>query len=151
VIVAERSPLGLVAPVLFYGGLLLILTSLWVGQLTGWRESNVVLLPGRPASLLHDSRMSISLASSDAETGKLIVRSGAGDAVTRSLSPSGRARLGAVTIHRTGQGQAFPIKTARRSSFSHPNSSARRRRPSTWFSTNRARNRCFLCRRASWW
>jgi hypothetical protein len=109
VIVAERSPLGLVAPVLFYGGLLLILTSLWVGQLTGWRESNVVLLPGRPASLLHDSRVSISLASLDAETGELIVRSGAGDAVTRSFSPSGRARLGAVTIHRTGQGQALAV------------------------------------------
>lgn len=109
VIVAERSPWGLVAPLLFYSGLLVALASLCLGQLTGWRESNVVLLPGRPVSLLHDSQVSIGLAGSDTQTGELVVQLGAGDVATRSLSPAGRARVGALTVHRTSQGQALAV------------------------------------------
>ena len=109
VIVAERSPWGLVAIPLFYFGLLLTLAGLWLGQLTGWSESNVVLLPGRPVLLHHDSRLSISLAGADAGAGALIVQSNGGDTVTRSFSPAGRARLAGLSVRRTGQGQTLAV------------------------------------------
>ena len=64
-IVAERSPWGLVAIPLFYAGILLALAGLWLGQLVGWSESNVALLPGQPVSLRHDQGLSISLAGED--------------------------------------------------------------------------------------
>ena len=70
-IVAERSPWGLVAIPLFYAGILLALAGLWLGQLVGWSESNVALLPGQPVSLGHDDRLSISLAGENAGAGHI--------------------------------------------------------------------------------
>ncbi len=109
VIVAERSPWGLVAIPLVYAGVLLALAGLWLGQLTGWREGDVALLPGQPVSLRHDSRLSIGLAGEDASSGTLIVQSNGATPVSGVFSPAGRARLAGLTIRRTGQGQALAV------------------------------------------
>lgn len=108
-IVAERSPWGLVAIPLFYVGILLALAGLWLGQLVGWSESNVALLPGQPVSLRHDQGLSISLADDDAGAGTLTVQSNEGATVSGEFSPTGRAHLSGLTIHRTGQGQALAV------------------------------------------
>ena len=108
-IVAERSPWGLVAIPLFYTGILLALAGLWLGQLVGWSESNVALLPGQPVSLRHDDRLSISLAGDDPGAGTLTVQSNKGATVSGMFSPTGRAHLSGLTIRRTGQGQALAV------------------------------------------
>ena len=84
---AERSPWGLVAIPLFYTGILLALAGLWLGQLVGWSESNVALLPGQPVSLRHDQGLSISLAGEDTGPGELIIRSNKGTTVSGMFSP----------------------------------------------------------------
>lgn len=108
-IVAERSPSGLVAIPLFYAGILLALTGLWLGQLVGWSESNVALLPGQPVSLLHDHGLSISLADADSDANALTVQSNKGVSVSGNFSPTGRAHLSGLTVRRTGQGQALAV------------------------------------------
>ena len=108
-IVAERSPWGLVAIPLFYAGILLALAGLWLGQLVGWSESNVALLPGQPVSLRHDDSLSISLAGEDTGAGELTVQSNEGALVSGEFSPTGRAHLSGLTIRRTGQGQALAV------------------------------------------
>ena len=109
VIVAERSPWGLVAIPLFYAGILLALAGLWLGQLVGWSESDVALLPGQPVFLRHDQGLAISLAGEDAGAGMLTVQSNEGATVSGEFSPTGRAHLSGLTIRRTGQGQALAV------------------------------------------
>ena len=111
-IVAERSRWGLVAIPVFYAGVLLILAGLWLGQLAGWREEGLALLPGQPVTLTHDSRLTISLLDEDAKPDTLALQSNAGARWTGAFSPAGWARLAGLTIHRTGEGQALSI-TAR--------------------------------------
>ena len=108
-IVAERSPWGLVAIPLFYAGILLALTGLWLGQLVGWSESNMALLPGQPVSLRHDQELSISLAGEDPGPGELIIQSNKGTSVSGIFSPAGRVHLSGLTIQRTGQGRSLAV------------------------------------------
>ncbi len=109
VIVAERSPWGLVAIPLFYAGILLALAGLWLGQLVGWSESNIALLPGQPVSLRHGQGLSISLAGEDTGPGELIIQSNKGTTVSGMFSPAGRVHLSGLTIRRTGQGRSLAV------------------------------------------
>lgn len=108
-IVAERSRWGLAAIPVFYAGLLLVLAGLWLGQLLGWREGNLALLPGRPVLLQHNSQMSISLVDEGTGGDTVVVQSSDGTLATGALSDAGRTRLAGLTIHRTSQGQSLAV------------------------------------------
>ncbi len=108
-IVAERSPWALAAQPIFYAGVALAIAGLWLGQLAGWREGGVALLPGQAVRLQHDSRLLLSLAADTPANDTLTVQSDNDTLASGSLSPSGRARVAGLTIHRTGQGQSLAV------------------------------------------
>ena len=108
--VAERSQLGVVAPILVYSGLLVVLAGLWLGQLAGWQESAITLAPGEAASLANQpgSQLSAGGGADGALTEVSIVRS-TGVSETVSLSSVGAARVGGLAIRRRAQGPALAV------------------------------------------
>lgn len=109
-LVAERSSAGVVAPILIYGGLLVVLASLWLGQLIGWQESGITLAPGETVLLANrpDSALSASPGVDGALTELSIARS-SGPPETASLSAGGAARVDGVAIRRRAQGPALAV------------------------------------------
>lgn len=109
-IVAERSGVGVVAPILAYGGLLVMLASLWLGQLVGWQESAITLAPGETVPLNNQpgSALSASPGADGALTQVSLARS-TGVSQTVSFSAGGAARAGGVAIRRRAQGPALAV------------------------------------------
>lgn len=104
-VAAQRSRVGLWAAPLIYAGALLCLLALWIGQVFGWQETGLVLLPGQPTPLQRDSRQSLTLVQDKEGMAAVAWQTAGGEPVTRTLSAAGTARLPGMTVRRTGAGQ----------------------------------------------
>lgn len=106
---AERSVWGVLAPPLFYLGLLIVLAGLWLGQQAGWREVDLTLAPGQPVRLSQDDR--VALTASPAPVGervdRVVVQRDGQPAKERSFALLDMAYAAGVLVRRTGEGQAL--------------------------------------------
>ena len=108
--VAERSWIGVIAPILVTGGLLVVVAALWLGQLVGWQESGLILAPGDTVTLANLPGSTLS-ASPDADgvLSSVSLDRSTGEAEQTTFSTGGAARAGGVTIHRRAQGPALAV------------------------------------------
>lgn len=109
-VVAERSRVGVIAPILVYSGLLVVLASLWLGQLVGWQESAITLAPGETVALANrpGSLLSASLGADGALT-EVTISGSTGVSQTVSFSAGGAARAGGLALRQRAQGPALMV------------------------------------------
>ena len=112
VLAAERSVRGLWSEPLIILGALVILVGLWLGQLVGWRETNVTLVPGQPVQLSRNGMSLLATTSGGPGTSgvdAVTAQPAGGQAITKPLPSARAAHLAGVTIRRTGEGQALTV------------------------------------------
>lgn len=108
-IAAERNRWGRLAEPALYVGALLALAGLWVGQVFGWQETGVVLVPGQPTPLQHGKGAALTLLDDDA-SGPVVTLQRAGASVaSQPFSANGVVRLPGMTVRRMDAGQMLAV------------------------------------------
>lgn len=107
-VTAERSVLGVLATPLVIAGMLVMLMAGWVGQVFGWSEAGLVLVPGQPVSLSHGDGLTLTLNQDDAGTSEITLQ-GTGTPATTATLAGQATRLSGMTVRRTGGGQVVRI------------------------------------------
>jgi len=108
-VTAERSRWGLMATPLLYGGLLVVLAALWLGQVLGWQEADITLVPGEQTHLSRDQALLLGLDVAADGAMAVVVQQQDGPAVSYPFSARGTVSVAGVTIHRTGEGLALGV------------------------------------------
>ncbi|MEA3337473.1 MAG: hypothetical protein U9R25_16355 [Chloroflexota bacterium] len=106
---AERNRWGLFASPLIYLGLFAILASLWLNQVLGWQEPNLVLVPGQWTRLVSRSDLQVSLEMPDQNGPAVLVREKDAAPASQPITDRGVAHVAGLTIKRAGEGQALTV------------------------------------------
>lgn len=107
-VTAERSVLGVVAAPLITAGLIVMLAAGWVGQVFGWSEAGLVLVPGQPVTLSRGNHLALTLSRNSAGEAELTLQGADAPATTAALTGQ-TTRLPGMTVRRTGGGQVVRV------------------------------------------
>ncbi len=106
---AERSRWGRLAAPALYLGVLLALAGLWVGQVFGWQEGGVVLVPGQATPLQHSQGVALVLLDNGEGEPSVALQHSGVTMASRPFSASGAVRLPGMTVRRVDAGQMLAV------------------------------------------
>lgn len=106
---AERSTWGIVAPLLVYGGSLLILVALWFNQVLGWQEAGITLVPDQPVALARGPYQTMMLTIDETGEPVIVATGDEGQQWIRAFSGTGSVRFPGVGVRPTGDGPSLSV------------------------------------------
>jgi hypothetical protein len=108
-VLAQRHPVGLGATPLLYGGLLLALAGLWLGQVLGWRTPGIALIPNEPVRVAQAGRLTLILEDDGSNPTSLVAQRDGVEEARHPFSLGENARLRGLTVRSTSEGLALAV------------------------------------------